>query len=53
MSRWLQDFAYRIDIKWWMFGGAGVIAFAVALLTTSFQTIRAAVVNPADSLRTE
>jgi putative ABC transport system permease protein len=53
MTRWLEDFAYRIDIKWWMFAAAGAIAFIVALTTTSFQTIRAAVVNPVDSLRTE
>ncbi len=53
MSRWLEDFAYRIDIKWWMFAAAGTIAFIIALATTSFQTLRAAVVNPVDSLRTE
>jgi putative ABC transport system permease protein len=53
MSRWLEDFAYRIDIKWWMFAAAGGIAFIIALTTTSFQTIRAAVVNPVDSLRRE
>ena len=53
MSKWLEDFAYRIDIKWWMFAAAGGIAFIIALATTSFQTIKAAVVNPVDSLRTE
>jgi len=53
MTRWLEDFAYRIDISWWMFAAAGGIAFIIALATTSFQTIRAAVVNPVDSLRTE
>ena len=53
MSRWLEDFAYRIDIKWWMFAAAGGIAFIIALATTSFQTFRAAVVNPVDSLRAE
>jgi putative ABC transport system permease protein len=53
MSRWLEDFAYRIHINWWMFAAAGAIAFTIALVTTSFQTIRAAVVNPVDSLRTE
>ena len=53
MSKWLEDFAYRIDIKWWMFAAAGTIAFIIALATTSFQTIKAAVVNPVDSLRTE
>jgi putative ABC transport system permease protein len=53
MSKWLEDFAYRIDISWWMFAAAGGIAFIIALATTSFQTIKAAVVNPVDSLRTE
>jgi putative ABC transport system permease protein len=53
MSKWLEDFAYRIDISWWMFVMVGVIAFIIALATTSFQTIRAAVVNPVDSLRAE
>jgi putative ABC transport system permease protein len=53
MSRWLEDFAYRINISWWMFAAAGAIAFVIAIATTSFQTIKAAVVNPVDSLRTE
>jgi putative ABC transport system permease protein len=53
MNRWLQDFAYRINISWWLFAAAGGIAFIIALATTSFQTIKAAVVNPIDSLRTE
>lgn len=53
MSKWLEDFAYRIDISWWMFIIVGVLAFIIALATTSFQTIKAAVVNPVDSLRAE
>jgi putative ABC transport system permease protein len=53
MSKWLEEFAYRIDISWWMFAAAGGIAFLIAIATTSFQTIKAAVVNPVDSLRTE
>jgi putative ABC transport system permease protein len=53
MSKWLEDFAYRIDITWWMFVVAGAIAFVIALVTTSFQTIKAAVVNPVESLRSE
>jgi len=53
MNRWLADFAYRIDIEWWMFGMAGVVAVAIALLTVSFQAIRAAVANPVESLRSE
>lgn len=52
-SRWLQDFAYRIDIKWWIFPLAGVIAILIALLTISFQAIKAATANPVRSLRTE
>jgi putative ABC transport system permease protein len=53
MNKWLEDFAYRIDISWWMFVLVGAIAFIIALATTSFQTIKAAVVNPVDSLRSE
>jgi putative ABC transport system permease protein len=53
MNRWLEDFAYRIDISWWMFAAVGIIAFLIALGATSFQTIKAAVVNPVESLRAE
>ena len=53
MNQWLNDFAYRIDLSWWMFAVAGCIAFIIALATTSFQTFKAAVVNPVDSLRAE
>lgn len=53
MHRWLQDFAYRIDVEWWMFAGAGVVAVVIALLTVSYQSIRAALANPVDALRTE
>lgn len=53
MNRWLQDFAYRIDTEWWMFAVAGLAAVAIALLTVSWQAIRAAVANPVDSLRDE
>jgi putative ABC transport system permease protein len=53
MNKWLQAFAYRIDISWWMFVIAGMIAIAVALFTVSFQAIKAAVANPVKSLRTE
>jgi putative ABC transport system permease protein len=53
MYTWLQDFAYRIDIKWWVFVIAAVIAALVALITISFQAIKAAVANPVTSLRTE
>ncbi len=53
MNTWLENFAYRIDIEWWMFGSAGLVAVVIALLTVSWQAIRAAVANPVDSLRDE
>jgi len=53
MSKWLEDFAYRIDIQWWMFAAAGLAAVVIALITVSWQAIRAAVANPVDSLRDE
>jgi putative ABC transport system permease protein len=53
MSTWLQDFAYRINIAWWIFPLAGIIALLIALCTVSFQAIKAAVANPVKSLRTE
>ncbi|MEJ0103805.1 MAG: ABC transporter permease [Bacteroidota bacterium] len=53
MSKWLQQFAYRIGISWWMFVLAGFVAIVIALLTVSFQAIKAAVANPVKSLRTE
>ncbi len=53
MHRWLQDFAYRTDIAWWLFAVAGLLAVAIALATISFQAIRAALTNPVKSLRTE
>lgn len=53
MSSWLQNFAYRINISWWMFAVSGLVAVLIALITISFQTIRAAIANPVKSLRTE
>ncbi|GAB3542374.1 ABC transporter permease [Spirosoma fluminis] len=53
MHQWLQDFAYKIDIEWWVFVLAGALATSVALLTVSFQSIKAALANPTKSLRTE
>jgi len=53
MREWLQDFAYRIEIEWWMFFVAGLIAILIALITVSFQAIKAAIANPVKSLRTE
>ncbi len=53
LNSWLQDFAYRINIAWWVFGLAAVVALFVALLTVSIQAIKAALANPVKSLRTE
>ncbi|WP_121811770.1 ABC transporter permease [Mucilaginibacter kameinonensis] len=53
MSRWLQDFAYRIDISWWVFGTAGFTSLLIAFATVSFQAVKAAVANPVKSLRSE
>jgi putative ABC transport system permease protein len=53
MHSWLQDFAYRIDLEWWVFAVAGLLAFTIAIATISYQAIKAAVANPVKSLRTE
>ncbi|WP_353719221.1 ABC transporter permease [Dyadobacter sp. 676] len=53
MKQWLQGFAYQIDIEWWMFALAGVIAVLIAVFTISFQSIKAATANPVRSLRSE
>jgi putative ABC transport system permease protein len=53
LQRWLADFAYRIDIQWWMFVTAAFAAVLVAFLTVSFQSVRAALANPVKSLRSE
>lgn len=53
MNSWLQNFAYRVDVSWWMFLTAGISAILIALLTVGFQAIKAAVSNPVKSLRTE
>lgn len=53
MHRWLQSFAYRINISWWTFVLAGMITLAISMLTTSLGVIRAALINPADNLRSE
>ena len=53
MTKWLQDFAYRISISWWMVAVAGLSAIIIALLTISFQSIKAALMNPVKALRTE
>jgi putative ABC transport system permease protein len=53
MQKWLADFAYRIDLQWWMFAAAGLAAVAVAFLTVGFQSVKAALANPVKSLRSE
>lgn len=53
LNKWLQDFAYRVTIGWWVFGLAAVIALVIAVVTVSTQAIRAAVINPVQSLRSE
>ena len=53
MNKWLEDFSYRINIGWWVFLVAGAAALLIALLTISFQAVKAAVANPVKSLRTE
>lgn len=53
MNNWLDDFAFRISIQWWMFALAGGMAVLIAFLTVSFQAMKAAMANPVDSLRDE
>jgi putative ABC transport system permease protein len=53
MNQWLQNFAYRIDLGWWMFALAGAMALLIALLTVSTQAIKAALANPVEALRYE
>ena len=53
MNKWLQDYAYRINISWWMFAITAAILLFITLITVSYQTIKAAIANPVKSLRTE
>jgi len=53
LNRWLQQFPYRTNIKFWIFLGTGLVTLGIAVLTVSYQSIRAALSNPADSLRNE
>lgn len=53
MENWLQDFAYRIEMQWWIFVVAGLLAIGIALFTVSFQSLKAALMNPVKSLKTE
>ncbi|WP_431199100.1 ABC transporter permease [Mucilaginibacter sp. P25] len=53
MTQWLQDFTYRVQLSWWMFALAGVVAIMIALVTVSYQSIKAALMNPVKSLKAE
>jgi putative ABC transport system permease protein len=53
MDAWLQDYNYRVSIDWWVFAMAAILSIAIAIITVSYQAIRAAVANPVKSLRTE
>jgi putative ABC transport system permease protein len=53
MNRWLEDFPYRVSISWWVFAVSGIAALIIALVTVSFQAIKAALANPVKNLRTE
>jgi putative ABC transport system permease protein len=53
MNKWLQDFAYRVNISLWVFVFAGLVAVVIAFITVSFQAIKAGIANPVKSLRTE
>ncbi len=53
MEKWLQNFAYKVEIRWWVFALAGVIALLIALIITCFHTIKAALTNPVNNLRSE
>jgi len=53
MHKWLADFAYRTDISWWIFATAGILAVLIAVITISFQAIKAAIANPVKALRAE
>ena len=53
MQKWLQDYAYRIDIGWWVFALTGIVALSIAMVTIGYQAIKAAWANPVRSLRNE
>lgn len=53
MDKWLEDFVYRIQIQWWMLALAGLLALIIALLTVSYQSVKAALMDPVKSLKTE
>jgi len=53
MGSWLQNYTYRVNLSWWIFAAAGLGALVVTLLTVSYQSIKAALINPVKSLRAE
>ncbi|MBA4850866.1 ABC transporter permease [Emticicia sp. BO119] len=53
MAQWLQDFAYRVSIEWWIFAATGAVAILIAIMTISYQAIKAAFMNPVKSLKSE
>ncbi|MFD2933675.1 permease prefix domain 2-containing transporter [Spirosoma flavum] len=53
LNQWLQDFSYKTDVEWWIFALAGFLAVGIALLTVGFQSVKAALINPVNSLRSE
>jgi putative ABC transport system permease protein len=53
MHQWLNNFVYRIDIEWWVFAAASLIAIFIAIATVSFQSVKAALMNPVKSLKSE
>ena len=53
MNQWLESFAYRIAIHWWIFALAGLLGVVITLLTLSYQSIKAALMNPVESLRSD
>jgi putative ABC transport system permease protein len=53
MNNWLRDFAYKVDVSWWVFVLAGAISIFIALATISYQAVKSAIANPVKSLRAE
>ncbi len=53
LHQWLQDFATRIDIAWWLYAAAALVAVSIACLTVGYQSVRAGLMNPVDSLRSQ
>jgi len=53
MNLWLEEYAYKVDIEWWVFALAGLVAILIAFVTVSFQSMKAALTNPVRSLRSE